>query len=106
VTDVAILKKLGMLEIGVMRLIQLMDADFQSNNKLVGKKELANAKMSDEVADERHGSRKNRKAIVCYLNKTLVSDYLRLTRRAGCFQGMMPECVLTVSFIQLRFSSS
>ena len=49
VTDVVILKKLDMLEIDVMRLIQLMDADFQSNNKLVGKKALANAEMCDEV---------------------------------------------------------
>ena len=57
-TDVAILKKLGMLEIDVMRLIQLMDADFQSINKLVGKKALANTEMCDEVADEQHGSRK------------------------------------------------
>ena len=33
------------------------------NNKLVGKKALlANAEMCDEVADEQHGSRKNRKA--------------------------------------------
>jgi len=75
VTDVAILKKLGMLEIDVMRLIQLMDADFQSNNKLVGKKALANAEMSDEVTDEQHGSRKNRKSILCCLNKTFVSYY-------------------------------
>ena len=35
VTDVAILKKLGVLEVYVMRLIQLMDANFQSNNKLI-----------------------------------------------------------------------
>ena len=41
VNDVAILKKLGMLEIDVMRIIQLMGADFQSNNKLVGKEALA-----------------------------------------------------------------
>jgi len=40
VTDIGILKKLGVLEIDVMRLIQLMDAGFQSNNTLVGKKAL------------------------------------------------------------------
>ena len=68
-----------------MRLIQLMDADSQSNNKLVGKKKLANAEMCDEVADEQHGSRKNRNAIWCCLNKMLVADYLRLTCRADCF---------------------
>jgi len=53
VTDVAILKKLGVLEIDVMRLIHLMDADFQSNKKLVGKKALANAEMCDQKARHR-----------------------------------------------------
>ena len=104
VTDVAILKKLGMLEIDVMRFIQLMDTDFQSNNKLVGKKVLANAEMCDEVADEQHGSRKNRKTILCCLNKTLVSGYLRLTRRAGCFgmnddRGCFNRIVHTVAIL-------
>ena len=85
ITDVAILKKLGVLEIDLMRLIQLMDAEFQMNNKLLGKKALAHAELCDEVADEQHGSRKNHKAILCCLNKVLVADYFRLTRRSGCF---------------------
>ena len=85
VTDIAILKKLGMLEIDEMRLIQFIYVDFQSNNKLVGKKALANAEMCDEVVDEQHGSRKNRKEIVCCLDKMLVANYLCLTPRAGCF---------------------
>ena len=83
VTDVAvaILKKLGILEIDLMRLIQLMDAQFQMNNKLLGKKTLAHAELCDKVVDEQHGSRKNHKAILCCLNKVLVADYFRLTQR-------------------------
>jgi len=56
-----------------------MNTDFQCNNKLAEKQSLANAKMCDEVVDEQHGQRKNRKAILCCLNKMLVADYLCFT---------------------------
>ena len=77
-----------------MRHIQLMHPDFQINNKLVGKKVLANAEICNEVAKEQHGSRKHHQAGLLVLNKILVGDLFRLTRRAeyygmnvtkGCF---------------------
>jgi len=85
VKNVVIVKKLGMLEIDVMRLSSSWIRTSRSYNKLVGKKALANTELCDEVADEEHGSKKNRKTILYCLNKTLVSNYLRLTRHAGCF---------------------
>ena len=58
ITDVEILKRAGIIKIEDIRLIQLMHPEYQNNNKLVGKKVLANAEMCNEVADEQHGSKK------------------------------------------------
>ena len=59
ITDVEILKRAGRINIEEMQLIQLMHPEYQINNKLVGKKVLANAEMCNEVAEEQHGSRKH-----------------------------------------------
>ena len=54
ITDVEIMKRAGRLEIEDMRLIQLLHQGYQINNKLVGKKVLANAEIYNEVANEQH----------------------------------------------------
>ena len=83
ITDIKILKRVGILGIDDMRLIQLMYPRFWINNKLVGKKVLANVEICDEVAKEQHGSRKHHQAGLLVLDEVLVDDLLRLTRRAG-----------------------
>ena len=69
ITDVEILKRAGRINIEDMRLIQLMHPEFQINNKLVGKKVLANVEICNEVADEQHGSRKHHQIGLLGLNK-------------------------------------
>ena len=74
ITDVEILKQAGRINIEDMKLIQLMHLEYQINNKLVGKKVLANAEMWNEVAEEQHGSRKHHQAGRLGLNKVLIGD--------------------------------
>ena len=57
ITDVEILKQAGRI-----------------NNKLVGKKVLANAEMCNGVAEEQHESRKYHQAGLLGLNKVLIGD--------------------------------
>ena len=57
--DLEILKKANRINIEEMRLIQLMHPDYQINNRNIGRKVLANAKICNEVAEEQHGSRKH-----------------------------------------------
>ena len=59
ITDVEILKQVSRINIEDIQLIQLIYPEYQNNNKLVGKKVLANTEMCNEVADEQHGSRKH-----------------------------------------------
>ena len=51
-----------------------MHPEYQINNKLVGKKVLANAEMCNEVANKQHGSRKHHQAALLGLNKVLIGD--------------------------------
>ena len=74
IIDVEILKQAGRINIEDMRLIQLMHPEYQINNKLVGKKVLANAEIRNEVADEQHGCRKHHQAGLLGLNKVLIGD--------------------------------
>ena len=62
-----------------MRLIHLMVAEFQTNNKWVARKVLAQAEKAAAVAPEQYGLRKLHQAIHACLNKVLTADlsYLR-----------------------------
>ena len=62
-----------------------MHPEYQINNKLVGKKVLANAEMCDEVAEEQHGSMKHHQAALLGLSKVLIGDVFRYDRRSGCY---------------------
>ena len=66
-----------------MRLIQLMSAEFQINNKMIGKRILAHAEEASAVSEDQHGSRKGHTASMACLNKKLLCDVLRQKKRAG-----------------------
>ena len=68
-----------------MRLIQLMHTEYQINNKLVGKKVLANDEMCNNVAEEQHDSRKHHQAGLLVLDRELVGDLFRYTHQFGCY---------------------
>ena len=106
ITDVEILKKLGVYDIEQMRAVQLFAAEFNITNKMIGKRALANAEICNEVADEQHGSRKNHQARLLVLNKVLVGDWLLLRKQAGAYgmndaKGCFDRIVHTVAIIVL-----
>ena len=65
-----------------------MCPEYQINNKLVGKKVLAEYEIYNEVANKQHGSTKHHQAGLLVLNKILVGDFFYLTHQAGCY-GMI-----------------
>lgn len=52
-----------------MKLTKLMHLEFQINNELVGKRVLKNFKISNEIADEQHGSINHHQARILAFNK-------------------------------------
>ena len=83
ITDIEILKKLNELRIQKMPLLQMMDPEYQINNKMIGRKVLAHAEKAGEVVEDQHGSRKNHKAITACLNKNMLCDILRQKKLTG-----------------------
>ena len=106
-TDVEILKRIQQTHVDKFRTIQLMDPEFQINNKMLGKRTLAHAEKANEVATDQYGSRKNHTAISACLNKKLLCDILRQHKRsaalvfsdaAGCYDRIChPVAILTLA---------
>jgi hypothetical protein len=82
-TDVEILKKAGVYDVEKMRTILLMNAEFNMNNKKLGRDTMHNAETHGTIAREQYGSRKNHRSITAALNKRLTMDVLRQRRQAG-----------------------
>ena len=105
-TDVEILKRIQQTHVDKFRTIQLMDPEFQINNKMLGKRTLAHAEKAREVATDQYGSRKNHTAISACLNKKLLCDILRQHKRsaalvfsdaAGCYDRIChPVAIITL----------
>ena len=83
ITDLQILKKANNYLVDKMRCIQLMDAEYNMNNKLLGKRLLAHAEKAGAVSADQHGSRKNHKAQLAILIKQQLMDTLRVQHRCG-----------------------
>ena len=73
-------KKLFNLRPEKLRLILLMDARFNHNNKLIGKMMTEFGKANDLLTEEQDGSRKQKSAVQHAANKWLVLDVLRQYR--------------------------
>ena len=80
-----IVKRDGKININEIKLIQLMYPECQINNKNVGRKVLAHAKICNKVAEEQYGSRKHHQAGLLLLNKVLVGNLFCLARFSGCY---------------------
>jgi hypothetical protein len=76
-TDVAILKKAGVHDVEKMRTILLMNAEFNMNNKKLGREMMVNSELHREIAREEYGSRRHHQCILAALNKRLTMDNLR-----------------------------
>jgi hypothetical protein len=83
ITDIEILKKAEVYEVELMRTIQLMHAEFNMNNKKLGRDVMSFAELCKALAAEQFGSRKNHQSILAVLNKRLTNDLLRQCRLAG-----------------------
>jgi hypothetical protein len=83
ITDVEILKKTGVFDLEKMRTIQLMHAEFNMNNKKLGRDMMLFAESCNVLAPEQFGSCKNHQSIIAALNKRLNMDVLRQQRQAG-----------------------
>ena len=83
ITDFEILKKSGVYDVEKMRTLQLMVAEFNMNNKKLGRDAMTNAEEANKLPDEQAGSRKNHQLSMAALNKVLTMDLLRLLRQAG-----------------------
>ena len=83
ITDFQIFKRSNVFHVDSMRLIQLMDAEYNMCNKTLGKRVLAHAEKAKAVSPDQYGCRKNHTAINACLNKALLMDALRQKRQCG-----------------------
>jgi hypothetical protein len=59
-----------------MRTILLMNAEFNINNKKLGREMMVNAELHGEIAREQYQSRRHHQCILAALNKRLTMDNL------------------------------
>jgi hypothetical protein len=99
--DVMIEKKPGSRRLDTLRAILLYEADFNQNNKRLGREMLLQAESHDAVAVEQYGSRKNMSASDQSLNKALTFDLWRQFRQRGalccndakaCYDRIVHSC--------------
>lgn len=74
ITDFQLLKKAGRYDIKLMRTIQLFMAEFNLNNKKLGRNVMHGAEKIGYFPEELAGSRKQRTAALTMLNKVLLND--------------------------------
>ena len=83
ITDIEILKKANVYDVDQMRLIQLMDAEFNMNNKMIGRRMMHNAESLGLIPEDQYGSRKHHRSIIAALNKRITMDIWRQKRQSG-----------------------
>jgi hypothetical protein len=81
--DVMLEKKPGVKQLSTLRAILLFEADFNQNNKRLGREMLFRAEKANVVAIEQYGSRNNMSATDQSLNKALTFDLWRQFRQRG-----------------------
>jgi len=64
-----------------LRIIMLFEADFNNNNKWLGRALMNQAEEQQALAVEQYGSRKGKAAGIQFLNKHLFYDYIRTMRK-------------------------
>jgi hypothetical protein len=83
ITDFQTFKRSNVFHVNSMRLIQLMNAEYNMCNKTLGKGVLAHAEKAKAVSPDQYGCRNNHTAINACLNKVLLMDAFRKKRQAG-----------------------
>ena len=78
-----LVKKKGDYRVSKLRAILLYEADFNQNNKRLGREMMYYAEDLKNIAPEQYGSRKNHTAIDHGLNKQLTFDLMRIKKKPG-----------------------
>ena len=81
--NVMLEKKKGNRRVDKLRAILLYEADFNQNNKKIGREMMYYAEDLHLIAKEQYGSRKNLSAVDHSLNKTLTYDLIRQRKIPG-----------------------
>jgi len=105
--DSMIPKKTDDLRPEKLRLILLMDARFNHNNKLIGKKMLEYGETKNKLAEEQYGSRKNKSSSQHATNKRLILDHIRQYRKKTVYcandaRSCYDRILFIVSYLTLR----
>ena len=79
--NVMLEKKKGNFRVDKLRAIVLFEADFNQNNKQLGRETMFTAEDLNAIAKEQYGSRKHFSAIDHSLNKLLTFDLIRQLKR-------------------------
>jgi hypothetical protein len=87
ITDVEILKKAQVYDLNKMRTITIMNAEFNANNKKLGRDTMRKAEECNSLPREQYGCRKNHKSSHALLNKRLTCDLFRLRRHSAAICG-------------------
>ena len=80
---VMIKKKAGLNTVHSLRSIVLTEADFNFNNKVLGRRAIQQAENLNDIAPEQYGSRKHKSAIDQALHKRLSYDIMRQMKTPG-----------------------
>jgi len=75
--NVMLEKVAGNCSVEKLRIIMLFEADFNNNNKWLGRAVMRNAKQLEEIAPEQYGSRSHKAAGTQCLNKRLFYNYIQ-----------------------------
>jgi hypothetical protein len=90
-----------------LRLILLMDARFNHNNKLIGKKMMEYGEKYNLLAPEQFGSRKHKSAIEHATNKRFTLDIVRQSRQTAIYiandaKSCYDRIILMVAYLTMR----
>jgi hypothetical protein len=105
--DSMIPKKKNEWRAGKLRLILLMEARFNHNNKLIGKKMMEYGERKGFLAREQFGSRKSKSAIEHALNKRITIDIARQAKTPAVYiandaKSCYDRILLMVAYLTMR----
>jgi hypothetical protein len=105
--DSMITKKKNEWRAGKLRLILLMEARFNQNNKLIGRKMMEYGERKGFLAREQFGSRKSKSAIEHALNKRITIDVARQTKTPAVYiandaKSCYDRILLIVAYLTMR----
>jgi len=91
--NVMLEKVAGNVNVEKLHIILLFEADFNYNNKWLGRAIMFNVESAGMIAEEQYGSQKHKSAIIQCLNKTLFYDWVRFPwQPAGLCSNDVKSC--------------